>query len=113
LRHLANSVGRSKLRSAIFRARPQFICRHSRGRELSTQLVKIFLGARDNSMRATWPIHRRSRRFKFLSKGSIERHLKSPKGGWCRPYALINVWLWGQRMMNDRTKVFEFRRKID
>jgi hypothetical protein len=48
-RHLANSVGISLLRSAFFRVRPQFICRHPRGRGLSTQLVKIFLGARVNN----------------------------------------------------------------
>jgi hypothetical protein len=61
-RHLTNSVGRSLLRSAFFRVRPQFICGHPRGRGLSTQLVKIFLWARVNGIRATWPVHRRRRR---------------------------------------------------
>jgi hypothetical protein len=43
-----------------FRVRPQFICGHPRGRGLSTQHAKIFLGARVNGIRATWPVHRRS-----------------------------------------------------
>jgi hypothetical protein len=33
-RHLTNSVGRSLLRSAFLRVRPQFICGHPRGRGL-------------------------------------------------------------------------------
>jgi hypothetical protein len=45
-RHLVNSVGRSLLWRAFFIVRPQFTCGHPRGRGLSTQLVKIFLGAR-------------------------------------------------------------------
>jgi hypothetical protein len=61
-RHLANSVGRSLLWRAFFRVRPQFICGHPRGRGLSTQLVKNFLGARVNGVRATWPVDRRRRR---------------------------------------------------
>jgi hypothetical protein len=60
--HLANSVGRSLLRRAFFRVRPQFICGHPRGRGLSTRLVKIFLRAQVNGIRATWPVHRRRRR---------------------------------------------------
>jgi hypothetical protein len=42
--HLTNSIERSLLGRALFRVRPQFICGHPRGRGLSTQLVKTFLG---------------------------------------------------------------------
>jgi hypothetical protein len=49
-RHLTNLPGRSLLRRAFFRVRPQFICGHPRGRGLSIQLVNIFLGARVNGI---------------------------------------------------------------
>jgi hypothetical protein len=47
---------------SFFRVRPQFICGYPKGRGLSTQLDKIFLGARVYGIRATWPVHRKSRR---------------------------------------------------
>jgi hypothetical protein len=62
-RHLANVVKRSLLRSAFLGVRPKFIRGNPRCRGLSTEQVVTFLEARVNGTRATWPVHRRSRRF--------------------------------------------------
>jgi hypothetical protein len=52
------------LRSTFWRVPSQYICDYPLGRGLSTHQVKIFKGARVNGIRATWPVHRRSRRWK-------------------------------------------------
>jgi hypothetical protein len=44
---------------------PQFIRGHLRGRGLSTQPIKLFLGPRINGIQATWPVQ-----FLFISPGN-------------------------------------------
>jgi hypothetical protein len=71
-RHLANSLGRSLLRSAFFRVRPHFICGNLSGRGFLTQQIvdrpfsrdrpgshlwAFFNLARVNGIGATWTVH--------------------------------------------------------